>query len=310
MIKPFATIDIGTNSVLLLIAKSPPPLKVRGGGREGALWIIRDEARITGLGRGLRQTFHPDSKKRTLAALEEYHQLCRKSGVRKVLCIGTAAFRKAQNGPQFMQEIQERFGWKTRIISGEEEARLSYLSVERDFAAQHSNLVALDIGGGSTEIISEQSAVSLDLGTVVLTEKYLQQDPPTEGEFKEVIRVIKSKIPPNPPLTKGGRGDLIALAGTATTLSSINQRLAKWDPKKIQGSKITIQELNRVIARFRLMTHDALRMTPGMVPGREDTILAGTLILKAVMERLGVDFVVVSDRGLRYGLFYREFSNA
>ena len=98
------------------------------------------------------------------------------------------------------------------------------------------------------------------------------------------------------------------LAGTATTLSSVNQKMEKWEPEKIQGSKITFKELEGMISLFRHMTHDALRRTPGMVPGREDTILAGALILKEVLKKIGVEETVVSDRGLRYGLFYREFS--
>ncbi len=304
MSRPFATIDIGTNSVLLLIALTPVPSPVYG---RGELGVRADLARITGLGKKLSKTFHPESKERTLQALQEYASLCRDASVQKVVCVGTAAFRKAADGPQFMEEIGRRFGWETRIISGEEEARLSFLSVERDFGSQHKNLIALDIGGGSTEIISEEGGVSLELGTVVLTEKYLRQDPPTEGEFKDVIHVIKSKIPPNPPLTKGGRGDLIALAGTVTTLSSVNQHLERWDPEKIQGSIITLSELESMITLFRRTTNEERRAIPGMIHGREETILAGSLILKAVMEKLGVQEVIVSDRGLRYGLFYDHF---
>jgi exopolyphosphatase/guanosine-5'-triphosphate,3'-diphosphate pyrophosphatase len=106
----------------------------------------------------------------------------------------------------------------------------------------------------------------------------------------------------------GLKTTLVALAGTATTLSSINQKMAKWDPDKIQGSRISMNELDRMISMFRRMTHDSLRTTPGMVPGREETLLAGSLILKAVMDKLGVNQVTVSDRGVRYGLFYQEFS--
>lgn len=172
---------------------------------------------------------------------------------------------------------------------------------------RYQNLVTLDIGGGSTEIISKEGGVSLELGTVVLTERHLRHAPPTESEILEIDEIILSQLG---RVTRPSSVTLVALAGTATTLSSINQKLAIWDPSKIQGSQISMKELDQMISMFRRMTHDALRMTPGMVPGREDTLLAGALILKAVMEKLGAHFVIVSDRGLRYGLFYQEFLNA
>ena len=206
-----------------------------------------------------------------------------------------------------MEENKKKLGWVTKIISGEEEAGLSYLSVQHDFGT-NPNLVALDIGGGSTEIISKESGVSLELGTVVLTESYLKSDPPQEVEMTRLTKAIDQSLLSLNPKPYTTSPVLIALAGTATTLSSVNQKMKIWDPKKIQGSKISMTELDRMIQLFQRSTHDALRMTPGMVPGREDTILAGSLILRAVMEKLGVHFIVVSDRGLRYGLFYQEFS--
>lgn len=299
-----AAIDIGTNSVLLLVAKFPP------------LRVIRDEARITGLGRGLQKTFHPESKKRTVAALQEYARSCRKAQVGKVFCVGTAAFRKASDGPAFMGEIQNRFGWETRILTEDDEARLSFLSVERDFGDRYPLLVALDIGGGSTEIVSKAGGVSLELGTVALTEKFLRHDPPSENEIAKVISAIDrtlSPLPLSPPLLNkergtGGEVSLVGLAGTVTTLSAINQRMKKWDPKKIQGSTFTLSELEKMISLLRRTTNEERRAIPGMVPGREDTLLAGALILRAVMNKLGSNRVIVSDRGLRYGLFYQEFS--
>ena len=297
----FAVIDIGTNSVLLLVATWVGK-KFR---------VIRDEARITRLGEGLHRNQHllESAMRRTLQALQGYQELCRQHSVKKTVAVGTAALRKAKNGREFAQQLAQHFDWEVKIISGEEEARLSYLSVKNDFSKRYSNLVALDIGGGSTEIISKGGAVSLELGTVVLSEKIFRHDPVTNEEVQEAEKTIRDRLitPPHPP-SYLKRGALIALAGTATTLSSINQKLARWDPEKIQGSTITLQELEAMIALLRSTKNEARKTIVGMVPGREDTLLAGSLILHEVMKSLGVDSVVVSDRGLRYGIFYDRFS--
>lgn len=304
-----ATIDIGTNSVLLLVASCSSPLPPAGEG--SGVRVLLDEARITGLGRGLEKKFHPQSVERTLKALQEFDSLCKKEHVEKVFCVGTAAFRKAQDGTALMEKIKNQFGWETKIISGEEEARLSSLSVERDFLGQYQNLVALDIGGGSTEVSSPGSKVqSLSLGTVDLTERFLKSDPPKLEEISSLCEEIRNILSFKLKAQDSGLRTLVALAGTATTLSAINQKLKEWDPKKIQGSVIKRAELKTMIDLLRRSTHEERRRIVGMVPGREETLLAGSLILEAILENLSVDRVIVSDRGLRYGLFYQEFSNA
>jgi exopolyphosphatase/guanosine-5'-triphosphate,3'-diphosphate pyrophosphatase len=292
-----AAIDIGTNAVLLLIAEW----------RRQKLKILRDEARITRLGEGLHNQplFLPEAQERTFRVLKEYKDLCGSLNVKEIAAVGTAAFRKARNAPDFIARVEKELGFRIEIISGEDEARLSYLSVETDFP-QYKNLIALDIGGGSTEIIWKEGAVSLDLGAVVLTERIVKHDPPTEDEIealvKEIDRVIASVgagFKPAPTL--------VGLAGSVTTLSAIKQKLAVWDGARVQGSILTSADLEEMIALFRRTTNEERRSIVGMVRGREDTILAGTLILKKVMEKLGVEEVTVSDRGLRYGLFYQRW---
>lgn len=295
-----ATIDIGTNAVLLLIANW----------QKRKLHVIRDEARITRLGEGLHQQplFLPQAQERTLGVLKEYRQLCDSLHVKEIAAVGTAAFRKAKNAPDFIGRVEKEIGIRIEIISGKDEARLSYLSVETDFP-RYKNLVALDIGGGSTEIIGPRLAtMSLPLGAVVLSEKHLISDPPNADQVRhleeEITRVLKSY---QPTASREPRATLVGLAGSVTTLSAIKQKLAVWDGARVQGSILTSADLDEMITLFRRTTNEERRSIVGMVRGREDTILAGTLILRKVMEKLGVEQVTVSDRGLRYGLFYERW---
>lgn len=294
----YATIDIGTNTALLLIA--------RWEGKN--LKIIHDEVRIVRLGEGLHdhKAFIPKARKRVLATLKDYREICDSLGVKEIAAVGTASFRKAKNAPEFIQQIKEESGIAIEIISGDEEAQLSFLSVETDFGKSRKNLYALDIGGGSTEIISKKDGVSVDVGAVILTESIVRHDPITEEEY----RIMKNKI----DKTLGAVGldphvypTLIGLAGSVTTLSAIKQKLSSWDGAKVQGSILTLEDLEEMIKIFRDTTIAEKKKIIGMVRGREDTILAGTLILKKVVEILGVSQVVVSDRGLRYGVFYKNF---
>lgn len=288
-----AAIDIGTNTVLLTVADR----KITG------TRILHDDARITRLGQGLNRdpNFLPEAQERVLAVLKDYKRIADSLGAEKILAVGTAAFRKAQNRSSFIDRVLRETGIQIHVISGEEEARLSYLSAAHDFG-DSEDLYVLDIGGGSTEVISKSGGISMDLGAVVLTETFVKNDPASDDEVKKMWEAIEAEIPPAPLLQRGGR--LVALAGSVTTLSAIKQGLVTWDGARVQGSLLTMEDIDGFITLFRKTTNKERSVIPGMVKGREDTILAGTLILKAVMERIGVNQVTVSDRGLRFGLIY------
>ncbi|HEX5037059.1 MAG TPA: Ppx/GppA phosphatase family protein [bacterium] len=294
-----AAIDIGTNAVLLTVADWD--------GKNTK--VLRDEARITRLGQGLNldPNFLPEAQERTLSVLKDYRKIAGELGARKILAVGTAGFRKAKNAAAFVERIRKEADIAVRVISGEEEARLSYLSAAHDFGAS-DDLYVLDIGGGSTEVISKAGGVSMELGAVVLSEAIVKNDPPTEEEIGEMEKQIECRVGAGFP--GPGRGDraptLIGLAGSVTTLSAIKQGLTVWDGAKVQGSVLTMQDVDGFIALFRRTTNEERSAIVGMVKGREDTILAGTMILKAVMEALAVDRVTVSDRGLRFGLIYES----
>ncbi len=296
-----ATLDIGTNTVLLLVASWD--------GKN--LNVLKEEARITRLGEGLHASpyFLPAAQERLLACLRTYAKIAKEAGAEKILAVGTAGFRKAKNAYSFVERIREETGIDVRIIDGNEEARLSYLSADHDFGETAENLFVLDIGGGSTEIISKTGGVSLDLGAVVLAEKNVSHDPITDEEFEALTNKIRKTLADTsdfPRVDPNNRPTLVSLAGSVTTLSAIKQGLTEWDGSKVQGSILTLQDVVSFIKLFRPKTNEERKKIPGMVAGREDTVLIGTLILEAIMKRLGVLETTVSDRGLRYGLIYEQ----
>ncbi len=311
-VMPVASIDIGTNTILLLIAEWDGT----------SIRVLRDEARIARLGEGLHQEpfFTSAAQKRALNVLKDYRALADRLGAQPIWAVGTAACRKAKNAPEFVARVLKETGIAIQIISGEEEARLSFLCVEKDFG-HWGNVVALDIGGGSTEIISKEGGVSFNLGTVILTESIVKHDPPTEKETERIKNEIDRSLTGwvvREEVSGGGhctptklfRSDrsqpvhLVGLAGSVTTLSAIKQKLTVWDGTKVQGSVLTSKDIDVMMALFQKTTNEEKQKIPGMVAGREDTLLAGTLILQAVMKKLGTDRVIVSDRGLRFGLLY------
>lgn len=297
-----ASIDLGTNTALLLIAD----ISGHEDKHEGCLLhVLHDEARITRLGEKLYEThnFTSAARERVLKALLDYKKKCDDFGVEKILAVGTAAFRKAHNASGFVEEIHTKTGIHVQIISGDEEARLSYRSAKNDFGAQYPDLYVLDIGGGSTEIISHQGGVSFDVGAVILTESIVKHDPVTDAEFYRLQDKIDQTIQITSLFEKGKPKEisLVGLAGSVTTLSAIKQSLKEWDGSKVQGSILTLKDVDDFVEQFRKTKNEERRRIVGMVKGREDTILAGTLILQKVMQKLKVNQVIVSDRGLRYG---------
>lgn len=303
-----AAIDIGTNTILLTVAELGP----RQGGITPPLQILRDEARITRLGQGLNRdpNFLPEAQERALAVLKDYKKIASDLGARTILAVGTAAFRKAKNAASFVDRVLRETGIRIKVIFGDEEARLSYLSAAHDFG-DSDHLYVLDIGGGSTELITKSGGVSMDLGAVVLSESIVKHDPPTDAEVAAMEDEIRGALvganlvsASAAPLGVAPNAALVGLAGSVTTLSAIQQKLTVWDGAKVQGSILTMPQIEEMIALFRKTTNAEKSRIPGMVKGREDTILAGTLILKAVMEKIGVTRVTVSDRGLRFGMIY------
>ena len=301
----FATIDIGTNSVLLLIGDTLP---------DGRIKIAADEARITRLGEGLtaHEDLSPVAVDRTISALKDYRALCEKHRVSVAAVVATEALRRAANANDFLLKARDELGFEIEILTPEKEAWLTFHACAREFG---TDLLVCDIGGGSTELVwgkllpNECQYLSIPVGSVVLTEHFVKNDPVTPDEFRELCTVIDQHLGQALHSLSHRHADrLVATAGTATTLAAIEKRMASYDHSKIHGIMLEMLDVQVIIDELRMKSISERRKILGLQKGREDVILAGAIILDRIMRRLGYDVVTVSDRGLRWGLFYERFA--
>lgn len=297
-----ASVDIGTNTILLLIAEV-------GGGRLKPLY---EQETVVRLGEGVLKsgTLSSDAMERGIQTLAQYLEQCGTMGVKRVFAVGTSALREAKNSTTFLRRVEEELNLKIEIISGEEEAHLSFLSVARDLNSKESILV-VDVGGGSTEFISgtgEQMTrwVSLPLGSVRLTEKFLASDPVREKEWSKLVREIRRfliNIPhPSEPFL------MVAVAGTATTLAAVELGLKGFVPEKIHHFFLSRQALEKQLFLYRSKTLQERKKVSGLPPARADVILAGGAILDEAMKELGCPSTLISIHGVRYGVLYKKIA--
>jgi exopolyphosphatase/guanosine-5'-triphosphate,3'-diphosphate pyrophosphatase len=301
----FATIDVGTNSVLLLVADRTP---------EGPFQAVLEKAEITRLGRGVDQSrrLSPEGMGATLDVLTAFAQEARSLGAEAIAVSATSAARDAQNGAEFLEAAKARAGVTVEIISGEQEAQLSFASAHMDFGSEAAGpLLVIDIGGGSTEFIYGNSAGrvdfrhSYDVGSVRLTERFIRTDPISPEERERVtshLRQTFSSLPPPPPAA-----ELVGVAGTVTTLYSLHHRIDPYDATRVHGGTLTSAQLEQLVFRLCELPLAERRALPGLQPKRADVIPAGALILREALRALGLDQCRVSDRGLRWGLMAHRF---
>jgi exopolyphosphatase/guanosine-5'-triphosphate,3'-diphosphate pyrophosphatase len=303
-----AGIDIGTNTLRLLVAETGPD-------------IVRElcsERRITRLGQDLDRTgvLSLDARQRSISALLEFRDSISRHDVLQTSAIGTSALRKASNAREFVDDVKKRTGIDIRVITGEEEARLTLLGVSRMLRGVRSatgddrfrSSLVIDIGGGSTEIImarpgAEPEMVSLALGAVYLTERFIAHDPPAREELESLRRAIRADLSLHDKvLGQYPAGVIVGTAGTVTTLAAMVQELSDYAPEKINGFILTRDEINGIVTVLcRSMLRERKKI-PGLETGREDIILAGAMIAQEIMERYGHTMMVVSDWGLREGI--------
>ncbi len=295
-----ATIDIGTNSVLLLIADA----------RDGRLRGLVERATITRLGEGVDKSgeLGAAAKERTLACIEAYAREIAEHGVDAVAAVGTSAMRDARGGDDFRRCVEAALGAAPEIISGEREARLTFDGAL--IGLEPTGLLAVfDIGGGSTEIIvgarvgrlagTLSRAVSLDIGSVRLTERHVHSDPPSAAELASVRRDVRAALRAAPKLE--GR-PLVGVAGTVTTLAAYCHAIAPYDPQQVHGALLARDALTEAVAKLASMSLAERRNTPGIEPKRADVIVAGAIIAEEICELAGASRIIVSDRGVRWGL--------
>jgi exopolyphosphatase/guanosine-5'-triphosphate,3'-diphosphate pyrophosphatase len=310
---PFAIIDIGTNTIILLIAKKKG---VRG------FEVLVDKAVVTRLGQGLSEHhfFHSEAMKRSRAVLKDFAAECKKWGVKKIVAIGTAACRLAANAEVFIQSVKKECGISIEVISGNLEAEYAFLATHSEFGKKFKKLIVVDIGGGSTEIITGPAIkgkgptglISLGMGSVRLTEQFVRTDPILSEEFHRLKRSIKNTLNDEledffPEEFNPQDHALVATAGTATTLVAINLKLKKYNPLKVHGYKLKKNQLDQLMAQLAIRSVRERQQLPGLDPLRADVILAGAMILGEVMEYFDKSQVIISDRGLRYGVLYKKF---
>ena len=300
-----ATIDLGTNTLLLLIAEL----------REGGNFVVLDDrAQITRLGEGVDRTglLNETAQNRTLTALKDFAERCRVLGVNEVVAVGTSALRDAGNRDEFKRRLQEECGWQLRVLTGGEEARYSFSAVCGGLDVKGRDVMAIDVGGGSTEIIwGKDGAIagwaSMQLGSVRLTERYLVADPPTEKECRSVIGAVDQEIVKQRAALSGMKlQTAVGIAGTFTTLAAVTKRLEVYAHGEVHGSHLTRAEVERLIELFKGKTAAERKRIPGLDPGRADVILAGALLIDRIMAYFAMGEVIVSDQGVRYGMLYEK----
>ena len=297
-----AAVDCGTNSLRLLVADVDPAA--------GILVDLDRRMEIVRLGEGVDRTgrLSEQALARTLAALERYADVINELGATRVRMVATSATRDAANREAFVQGVTAILGVLPEVVSGDEEALLSFSGATRGLPRDaHPPRLVIDIGGGSTEFVlgddSVHAARSVDIGCVRLTERCLHSDPPTAAEVRAAEAVVDAAIDSAAeavPLSTART--LVGLAGSVTTVAGIALGLPAYDPAKIHLSRIPAADVREISDRLLRMSHDERAAIPVMHPGRVDVIGAGALILRRIMDRAGVPDVLVSEHDILDGI--------
>ncbi|OFZ23321.1 MAG: hypothetical protein A2X94_03725 [Bdellovibrionales bacterium GWB1_55_8] len=294
-----ASIDLGTNTCLLLVAEWEP-------GRTEPDRVLADVSTVVRLGQGVdkNRSLAPDAMERTLACLRKYASRLTELGgdPSTAVCLATSQARDAANGSDFFETVVRETGFRFRVISGDEEARVTFsggLLPGMDPARS----VVVDIGGGSTELISSRGGQSLDMGSVRFTERYLQSDPVTDEQFWNCQAAIDAQLEKLRSWREalGAHADLVAVAGTATAIAAEHLGLEQFDASRIDTAALSRGDIHRIVEELKWRTVKERLELPGMEPGRADVILAGAMILWRTMEVLDFAHCRISTRGLRYG---------
>ncbi|WP_432548703.1 Ppx/GppA phosphatase family protein [Kineococcus sp. SYSU DK004] len=300
-----AAVDCGTNSLRLLVADVDP--------RAGTLTDVVRTMRVVRLGQGVDATgaFAPEALRRTLAAVDEAAAACREHGVAPaaVRFVATSATRDAANRDELTAGVRERLGVVPEVVSGEEEARLSFTGATRELlGARPAPFLVVDLGGGSTEFVlgtdDVEAALSVDVGSVRLTERHLRSDPPTAAEVAaaeaDVDRAL-DEVARHVPLER--TGTLVGVAGTITTLTAAALDLRAQEPGSTHGAALPAERLRAACDAMLARTRPERAALPYLHPGRVDVIGAGALVWRRVLARVaGRGDVVTSEHDILDGV--------
>jgi exopolyphosphatase/guanosine-5'-triphosphate,3'-diphosphate pyrophosphatase len=293
-----AVVDIGTNSTRLLIGD------VEGTG----VTEIERRTTVTNMGRGVDHSglICSDAVDDVCTVIGDYKSRYEEMGAERVMTIATSAVRDAVNGDAFIAELRERFNLNARLLTGEEEANLTYMGATAHRPDEGATLV-FDIGGGSTELIVGSGRkvgfhTSLQAGTIRQSERHLSSDPPDPHELEDLADEIRNLIDPaiaTDPHASASRA--IAVAGTPTSLAAIDQGLEPYDPGRVHGYRLGMKPIQRMLSRLSSLPLAERLRVPGLQPGRAPTIVAGTVILVQVMRAFEMNEIEVSELDILHG---------
>lgn len=296
-----AVVDIGTNTTRLYVAD----VEDRRVARQ-----LHRQSRVTRLGAGVDADgrLRDDAVAREHAVLADYAQLIDEQAAERRVAVMTSAVRDATNGRQFAAAVAERYGLDVHVLSGDEEARLTYLGATDELdPGSPERILVMDIGGGSTELIigrgrSAEFHVSTQAGVVRQADRHIDSDPPSAAELAAVAADVRQTITAAvPEELRSGIERALAVAGTPTSLAAIAQSLDPYDPERVQGYRLTADERERILARLGRMTLEERRHVTGLHPDRAPAILPGIVILTVVMELFGLGAVEVSEHDILRG---------
>jgi exopolyphosphatase/guanosine-5'-triphosphate,3'-diphosphate pyrophosphatase len=279
-----AAVDLGTNSTRLLVADVD----------DGRVEEVARLSKITRLGEGVdeRRKLLPLPVARVRNVLSDYRRELERLGAERVLTIGTSAVRDAENGEAFLGEIEWSYGFTTRLVTGDEEAGLTLRGVATGRPLEEGTLV-LDVGGGSTELITTSERTSIAMGSVRLTERHLRSDPPAPGALAAAADEVRDLLPQLEPTAAVG------VAGTITTLAALE--LGGYDPDRVHGFQLSRAAAAGQLERLASLPLAERRKLPGLDPERAPVIVGGALIVSAVLDRYGLPGLEVSERDLLHG---------
>ena len=298
-----ASIDIGTNTVLLLVAEIDDA---------GRITPLIYEQRVPRLGRGVdaSRNLDPEAMNRVIDVLREYISIIQKHRIDRTVVCGTSAVRDANNKQQFAKLIHLATGFDLEILDGYDEALWTYRGAISGIPDLDKATI-IDIGGGSTEITVGNKreifdSISLDVGSVRLTERFFKHDPPSPLESENAIAFTKDEI------AKAARFDfkgstLVGVAGTATSLAVLAQGLKSFSIRAVTNYSVGKETVSHLFRTLQVMSSYEILRLSSVMEGRSDVITAGTLITREIMEHFGFESMIVSERGVRYGLVIREW---
>jgi exopolyphosphatase / guanosine-5'-triphosphate,3'-diphosphate pyrophosphatase len=291
-----AAIDLGTNTTRLLVADVA----------EGRVGEVLRRTAITRLGEGVdrRRRLLPTPIARVRNVLTDYRREVEALGAERALLVATSAVRDAENGEAFLGEIEWSYGFATRLLSGAEEALMTFRGVSTGRPLAGETLV-LDVGGGSTELIGGSGdaisfSESLDIGSVRLAERFLPSDPPPPNELVECAASVRELLSERLPVDLHPTA-LVGVAGTITSVAALDLGLEEYDRTRVDGSVLTLESVDCQIARLAALTLEERRQVPALEPERAPMIIPGAIITREVLHHFGLDGLQVSERDILDG---------